>query len=387
MSVTAETLLLPLSAVNQPERPLDSGRRSDIDAKQVRVARFLEGIGCEGLLVQEPDNFAWLTSGAVARGVINPAEMPLLYFSVDQRWLVASNSSNPRIFDEELDGLGFQLKEWPWHWGRQRLLADLCRNRQLAGDRPGNGVRDVSSQLALLRRTLTPYEQVCLHALGMTISHALEATCRTLRPGETEREIAGQIAHRLLHRGTMPVHLGVAADGRSRHYRQQGFTSTPIDRYAVLTVTARKYGLFASASRSVSLSPVDPEFQEEHIAVCKIGATYLAATWPDALGREILSAGRRVYQLAGFEHEWRLCPQGYITGHLPVEGELLPETGELFQAGWAITWTPSVGAASGCDTFLINEDGPRVVTPAEAWPLKRIRIQGADFVRPDVLQR
>ena len=199
--------------------------------------------------------------------------------------------------------------------------------------------------------------------------------------------MAGQISHRLIHRGTVPLHIGVAGDGRSRLYRQFGFTETPIHKYAVLRVTARKYGLCATASRAVSFGPPDDAFRAEHNAATKVSATYVASTWPDARPREILGAGRRVYGLTGFEHEWRLAPQGHIIGRAPVEMDLMPATEELFQAGWAVTWSASVGAASSCDTFLITDQGPRVVTPTEIWPLKRIRIQGADFVRPDILIR
>ena len=49
--------------------------------------------------------------------------------------------------------------------------------------------------------------------------------------------------------------------------------------------------------------------------------------------------------------------------------------------------TPSAGAARGGDTYLITEQGPRLITPTEVWPLKRIRVQGAEFVHPDILQR
>ena len=45
----------------------------------------------------------------------------------DQRWAVSCNADSQRLFDEELDGLGFQLKEWPWHVDRQQLFADWCR--------------------------------------------------------------------------------------------------------------------------------------------------------------------------------------------------------------------------------------------------------------------
>jgi Xaa-Pro aminopeptidase len=389
MSLAAESLEQPVKNASEPELTLgvESDRRADVDAKQARVAALLQEVGCEGLLVLDPDNFSWLTSGATPRGSLDPAEHPAVYFSPEQRWVICSNADTQRLFDEELEGLGFQLKEWPWHWGRDQLLDDLCQGRRPACDVPLGDRTPVGDRLRHLRRAMTVYEQACYRALGRIVSHALEATCRTLAVGETEREVAGQLSHRLMHRGVLPLHVGVAADGRSKLYRQFGFTSLPVRKYAALTVTARKYGLVATASRSVCLGAPEPDLRKEQDAVCKIGATYLASTWPDAVPREVLGAGRRVYQLSGFEHDWALCPQGHITGRAVVELPLTPTTEELFQAGWAVSWRISAGAALGSDTFLVTDKGPEVVTPPESWPLKRIRIQGAEFLRPDVLQR
>jgi len=249
------------------------------------------------------------------------------------------------------------------------------------------GVVNVAEPLRLLRRRLTIYEQACQLAVGQTVAHALEATCRTLSPGESEREIAGHLSHRLLHRGILPLHIGVAVDGRSRLYRRFGFTSSTLELYAVLTVTARKYGVYVTASRSVCFGEVPPEFRQDHNAVCRVSASYLASTWPDAVPREILLAGRRIYLISGYEHEWQLTPQGHLTGRAAIELPLTPQTEDLFQSDWCVTWNASAGAACSCDTFLITEQGPKIVTPTEVWPLKRIRIQGAEFVRPDVLQR
>jgi Xaa-Pro aminopeptidase len=375
----------PTSAAPSADAVLD--RRADVEAKTALVATLLQEVGCEGLLLVEPENFAWLTSGGTARGVLDPAQPPAVYCNGESRWIIASNVDSQRLFDEELDGLGFQLKEWPWHWGRDQLLSDLCQDRKIACDRPLLGAHVVADRLRLLRRGLSSYEQACLRVVGLIVSHALEATCRNLNLGETEREVAGQISHRLLHRGVTPLHVGVAADGRSRLYRHFAFTSTQIAQHAVLTTTARKYGLTVTASRSVSFGPMDPQFRQEHNAVCRVGASYLASTWPDAVPREILLAGRRIYLISGFEHEWMACPQGNVTGREPVELLLTPRTEDLFHSGWAVTWSASAGAASSCDTFLVTDEGPQIITPTEVWPLKRIRIQGAEFVRPDVLER
>ncbi len=317
----------------------------------------------------------------------DPATYPAAYCNGDARWLFTSNVDSQRQFDEELDGLGFQLKEWPWHLGREQLIADLCQNRRVACDRALEGMRLVSGEVRRFRLILTPYEQACHRALGAVVAHALEATCRTLKVNDTEREVSGQLSHRLMHRGAIPLHIGVAADGRSRLYRNYSFTGTPVRHYAVLTATARKYGLTVTAGRVVCFGDPDEELRREHNAVCRVSASFLASTWPDAVPREILAAARRIYQISGYEHEWLLCPQGHVTGRLAVEVPITPQTEELFQPGMAVTWHASAGGTESCDTFLITDQGPKALTPSEGWPLKRIRIQGAELIRPDVLQR
>lgn len=387
MSSAVEIELPPPAEASQPLVQLGPDRRAVLDARQAWLADLLREVGCEGLLVVEPENFAWLTSGATVRGIVDPAATPCLFFTSEQRWVLCGNVDSQRLFDEEVDGLGFLLKEWPWHWGREQLLADLCHGRKVACDRHRPGAEFVGDRLRRKRRTLDEYDRACLTALGQIVTHALEATCRTMNAGETEREIAGQLSHRLLHRGAHPLILSAAADGRSRLYRQPGFTSARVEKYCVVSMTVRKYGLCAGATRSVSFGAPDDLFRREHDAATKVSAAYIAATWPDAVPREVLITGRRIYQVCDSEHEWQLAPQGYVTGRSPVELALTPKTEDLFEPGWAVTWRAGAGAASSCDTFLVTEEGPQAITPVEFWPLRRIRIQGADFLRPDILVR
>jgi Xaa-Pro aminopeptidase len=390
--VSTESLVRPLGEGSSFSVDLRSDRRADIEAKQVRVGGLLRELGREGLLLLEPENVAWLTSGMTGRGVLDSATAPAVYCTAEGRWLISSNIDSQRIFDEDIDGLGFQLKEWPWHWGREQFLGDLCVSRKIACDRPrGIGIEAdvtaVDEHFRKVRRTLTAYEQACLVALGQTVAHALEATCRTIERKESEREVAGQLSHRLIHRGVQIVHIGVAADGRSRTYRRHSFTPALIEKFAVLTATGKKYGLCVTASRTVCFGELPEDLKNEHNAVCRVSASYLASTWPDAVPREILVAGRRIYLLSGFEHEWLQAPQGHLTGRIPVEQMFTPQTADLLEPGWALTWSASAGAALSCDTFLVTEQGPRPVTPPEAWPVKRVKIQGAECVRPDVLMR
>jgi hypothetical protein len=388
--VSTESLIHPPTEVSGFAIDAGSDRRADIEIKQGRVANLLRETAQEGLLLLGQENVAWMTSGAMSRGVIDPASEPAVFCTPEGRWLICSNVDTQRYFDEELDGLGFQLKEWPWHWGREQFLADLCLDRKVACDRlPGVEGQFVIVEDALrkMRRCLTAYEQACMTALGQLLAHALEASCRTMARKDTEREVAGQLSHRLMHRGVQPLHIGVAADGRSRLYRRQGYTGSTIDQYAVVTATVRKYGLHVTASRSVCFGEVPEELKLEQNAVCRVSASYLASTWPDAVPREVLLAGRRIYMLSQFEHEWVLSPQGHVTGRLPVEMMFTAQTADLLEAGWPVTWIATAGAACSCDTYLVTDKGPKPITPTEIWPLKRIRIQGAECIRPDILVR
>ena len=146
MSIASDTAVQPFPFSDPTAEP-GPGRRVDIDAKQVHVATLLEQHKCDGLLILDPDNFAWLSSGAVARAVLDPATLPGLYFTAEQRWLIAANATSQRLFDEELDSLGFQLKEWPWYQGRAQLLADLCQGRSVACDIALANLRVVADDL------------------------------------------------------------------------------------------------------------------------------------------------------------------------------------------------------------------------------------------------
>ncbi len=386
-AIIAPASVIDLELPTGPIGSSGSDRRDDIDWKHQRIAQVLAEVECDGLLLLNPTNFAWLTSGAVARCILDPQEQPALFFTPTQRWLLCSNSESQRMFDEELDGMGFMLKEWPWHWGRAQLLADLIVNRKVACDELLQGVQFVGDRLRMMRRVLTPYEQACARQVGQIVAHALEATCRSALPGDTERELAGQIAHRLYRRGASPAMISVAADGRLRDYRRHGFTSASVEKYAVLTCTARKYGLYVTASRTFCFGPADETLRKEYLTACKVAATFIANTWPDAAIKEMFNAAKRTYLLTGFEHEWRACPQGWIGGRAPVELPLLPDSPALLQTGWLATWSPTVGGTACVDSFLVLETGAERLTPTEQWPLVSLRISGMEVVTPNLLER
>lgn len=366
----------------------NSNRSAEVLAKQEKIARLLQEAGRDGLVVLDPGNFAWLTGGVAQRGYLDANERPALYYQNSHRWLLSSSVDSQRLFDEELDGLGFQIKEWPWAWGRDQLLADLCHGKRLATDAPLGDAMIVGDRLKQMRRVLSEPEQARLIQLGQATAHAVEAACRNFERGETEEQVAGQLTHRLVHHGMEPVSILVAADGRLRDYRRPVPTAAKVERTCVIQAVAQKWGLHAAASRSVSFGPPDEEFQKEFDMSARLSAVNIAGSAVNARPSDGLQVAMRFLQLSTYEQEWRAAPGGWLTGYAPIEQLFTPNVPiDPLEAGMAVVWPAGIGAAVSTDTILIDAGGPKIVTPADLWPLKRIRISGVLVERPDILVR
>jgi Xaa-Pro aminopeptidase len=343
--------------------------------------------GKDGALLLDSANITWLTAGMQMPVIADPAEAPALFYLERQRWLLCSNVDTQRLFDEDLNDLGFQVKEWQWFLGRHTLLYGLSNGRPLASDSSFNGCTNLADTFRQLRRTRSPWDQERMRELGKAVAHAIEATCRNCERGDTEQEIAGQLSHRLIRHGITPVSIQVAVDGRLRSYRRVGCTETRLEQGCVIRATGQKHGLHATASRAVSIGPPDTTFRREYDLACKAMGVYVTACKPGESVAAATSVGTKFLEHHGHGDEWRLAPIGWVTGTAPVELAFTPSTSDTIQPNWAIVWSPSVGASLVADTYLVESTGLQCVTPAEMWPLKRLKLPNATIDCPDILAR
>lgn len=364
-----------------------AARRADIDAKQNLVADVLAEMNCEAVVMLMPAHVAWFTSGLTAHGLIADSERPGVYTNGRQRWLLCSNVDTQRLFDEEIDQLGFQLKEWTWAAGRSELLFNITAGRTVAADRPFPGVPMANDRLRPLLRVLSAYEQATYRELGAWVAHAVEATARTIRIGETEEEIAGQLGHRLLHRGIEPVALGIVADGRGAKFRRAGFTSAPVAQTCVIQATGQRDGLFVTAARTVSFGPPPDELRTAHDLALKLAAIYRSFTTPASTITTVAEAASTILAGTPFEFDGRMSQSGYGAGRFAAEELRRAGVDEPFAAGQAIVWQPRIGPAACVDTVLVTADGSEPITPPTEWPFKRVTVRGVVSDVADLLVR
>lgn len=375
---TIETNPLPI--------PL-SPRREDIEQKHAKIARLLGDCQCEAALFLERPNVRWFTSGASERGVYHVEECPALFINPNQRWVICGSVDTQRLFDEELDGLGFQVKEWPSTMRPEQFLVELCGSRAMACDRSFREYRQVGAYLEQERRRLSRFEQDRLRELSGLLARALEATARNLQPGDAEEEIAGHLAHRLLKRGVEPVVLSIAAEDRARTYRRSGFTGATVTTRCLLQATAAKFGLFATASRTVCFVPPDDTVKQEFEYASRLQAVWLASIKPGDRPAALYESARSQLRRTPYEHEVRLSAPGWWTGRLPSEALFTPGGAERFGPGQAVVWQARIGGMAACETRLVGENQIIPVAPVEDWPFRRYVIQGERFDLPDLLIR
>ncbi|HEY1186902.1 MAG TPA: hypothetical protein VGE74_04560 [Gemmata sp.] len=362
-------------------------RRADIEAKQALVAGVLAEMQCEAVVLLMPAHVAWFTAGLSARGLVADSERPGVFTNGRQRWLLCSNVDTQRLFDEELDQLGFQLKEWPWDGGRSELLFNVTTGRRVAADRPFPSVPLANDRLRPLLRALSPFEQEQYHELGAGVAHAVEATARGCLPGESEEEIAGQLGHRLLHRGIEPAVLSVVADARGAKFRRAGFTSALVQHTCTIQATGQRDGLFATAARSVGFGAPPDEFRTGFDLALKLAAVYRSFTKPGAAVAPAADATGILLANTPFEFDARLSQPGYGAGRFPAEELRRAGADEPLVAGQAVVWQPRVGPAACADTVLVTETGYEPVTPTSEWPFKRVTVRGTAHDIPDLLVR
>jgi Xaa-Pro dipeptidase len=363
-------------------------RRGDVEAKHQRVIEFLDTNGYDAALLGRADSLAWFTSGGdLGIDLATEAGAAAIYISKKCRSLITDNVQSARLFEEELAGLGFQLKERPWTDDPAVLIGSLAYGKRLATDLPQPGLIDATRPLRALRCPLTAIERQRLRELGRTLTLAVEATCRNFKPGETEADVAGHLAHRLLREGVTPVGLRVAGDDRLARYRQPTFKAAEIGRRATIAAVGRRHGLCAAVTRTVSFGKLDATFRAEHTLAAMVDATCIYFSRPGEAVAEVFRRAKRIYEKYDHPHEWTLDYQGAQIGYAPREMVFRPDCPATLADGMAVCWSPTVGSARSEDTVVVDSRGFEVVTEAQNWPKIDVMVKGFAIPRPGILER
>ena len=382
------TVLSASQPVSSGEIPaMDLRRAHDVDHKHQLLAEYLHLRDLDALLLQDPANFSWLTCGGDCTRHGGEDSVAALLVTPEARVVLCNNVDSGQLFDRQLAGLGFLLKERPWTQDLDVLRQDCCRGREIAGDVWFPGTNNVSQELREFRLQPTECELELIRELGLQVAHAVEATCRNFEPGATEADVAGHVAHRLLKHRIEPARIQVLADVQGWRYRHWSYGGDRIERHCIVSATGRRQGLHTAVTRTVCLGAPSDELQETHHLAALVEATGLYFTQPGWPMSETWKRVARIYEKYGVPDEWRQADQAEITGYRRYEDRLVPEGTRTFQAGHIVHWHPSVRSAMAGDTILVTDSGFELLTPSSNWPLLGVQVKGTSIELPGILIR
>lgn len=367
-------------------RVFDRERADEVDRRHQLLVEYLRIKGLDALLLQSPQMFSWMTCGADNQrpGV---GSLAAILITEEARVVLCQQADSPQLFDRELHGLGFQQKERPWTEDPRQLWQDVTRGRKVGCDGLYPGTDCIQHELLDFRLRLSQRDLDQYRELGRHVTHAVEATARSLQQRDTEQEIAGHLAHRLWRHGVEPVQIQVLADGQGHRYRTWSASSDRVERHCVIAVTARRNGLHVSVSRTITFGAPSEEIQDTFDVATLLQATGMFFSQAGWIVSETWQRVARMYEKFGIPNEWRLAEQAEFVGYGPCEDRLTPQSTREIPSGAAIHWHPSVRSALVSDTMLVHANGREVITPPENWPSLVVKVKGAEFQRPAILIR
>ena len=356
----------------------------EVQTKLARVRSLMQAQSVDVVWLRSVNNVAWITGGVdvavntadtegVASVVITPEKATV--------WTNAIEAPRLRAADD-VEGRGFELRFAPWE---QAMPIEL--GGALGVDMALEGAKDISRELNLLRARLLPVEQDRFRTLSVNCAEAMQRAINRVKPGSSEHELAAALGYETRGRGITPVVVLVAVDDRIYGVRHPLPTDKVLEKYAMLVLCGRQYGLVCSVTRLVHFGALPDDLRQKQVAVATVDTAMIAASQPGAMLGELFNVTQQAYADAGFDGEWKLHHQGGLAGYAAREMLAVPGEDAALEAGMVCAWNPSITGVKSEDSVLVVENGvPEVLTAMYGWPTLAVEVGGHTIERPLILE-
>lgn len=360
---------------------------AEVTAKQARLRSWMADEGFDALLLRRNENIAWATAGRVEARVLIPAETAVtsLLLTPKDAFYLAPNNEAARLAEEEFAGLGFAPLLHAWHEDSLPLVHRHARHGCIAADWPAAGA--VAVNLSALRRPLQAGEKRRYRRLAAETARIVEDSLSQLAPGMTELQMQALVAAPLLERGILPSVLLMAADDRIRSYKHAVARGGRLDRFGMLNLCTRRWGLCVSITRFVHFGRMPQQLEDGFAVAAEVNAALLHGTRDGATSAELYAIAKEAYARAGMAGEEELHHQGGAAGYLEREWVATPTGKERIASPEAFAWNPSARGGKVEDTVLLDQGGIEVLTKTPSLPLVKTSQGGVEYHSAGVLIR
>ena len=360
-------------------------RKEEFAEKERRVAEFLKAENLNGLLLSYQSNFSWFTAGGENRVVIASTEgAASVLITQTQNYLITNNIEAPRLLEEEVDGLNFEIVRFQWNEAEKKkeLIRKICPDNLASDD---GFEKTVKVDISPLQYSLTEAEVERYLILGKETTSIMSKTCTEIEKGSSEHEVAAALSKNLLLKGIIPTVVLIAADERISKFRHPISQGKNIERYVMVVLCAKRKGLTVAITRIVHFGKIPEPLSRKHQAVIKVDAGFILNSEIGKPIGEIFDEGVKLYEQCGFPGEWKNHHQG---GPMGYQGRyFFARSGETkkVETNEPFGWNPSISGTKSEDTIISTGEGIKIVTEDKDWPLIPVEYKDKTILRPDIL--
>jgi len=357
----------------------------ELEHKHQQVVEWLRANHLAGVLIRRNENVAWLTGGAVELRVLTPCETgvaALLVTAEGKRYYFTTENEAPRLHDEEFGALDFEPVIFPWYADETAEAAAKLADGPLASDTGAD-----AANLFPLRASLAETEIARYKWLGAQTAAATVESLDAVKPGMSEYDLEAMTAANLLRRGILPSVYLFAADDRIFKYKHAVARGNRVEKYAMLNLCARKWGLAISITRFVHFGPLPEELEARFRSAAQVNAALLDASRVGATSAELFKVAQAAYEAEGYPGEERFHHQGGPTGYWEREWVATPKGTETVVNNQAFAWNPSIRGGKAEDTVLLRDGSIEWLTATPELPVIHATAGGAEYPAAGVLVR
>jgi antitoxin VapB len=177
----------------------------------------------------------------------------------------------------------------------------------------------------------------------------------------------------------------MAADQRIFKYKHAVARGNKIDKYAMINLCARKWGLTVSITRFAHFGPPPVELEEKFRASAQVNAALLNATREGATSAGLFKASADAYASNGFPGDERLHHQGGASGYWEREWVATPDGTEKVVNNQVFAWNPSIRGGKVEDTVLLQDGKIELLTPTPKLPALASCANGNNYPATGIL--
>jgi Xaa-Pro aminopeptidase len=364
--------------------------QEEILEKKRRVRDLMDRLNLSAVLFRKQCNFSWLTGGGLNLiGIATEMGVASLLITRGKDYVLCNHIEAPRMKNEEgLPGQGYEIVSYDWFDEKEgENLKRLVPAGTIGCDSAFPGTVDVSKDINPLRYSLLPPEIDRYRTVGHLTAKAIEETAMTVKPGDKECEIIGRLTEHLWKDRLDYITLLCAADERASLYRHPIPTEKKVDKYVMICVNARKWGLIVSLTRFVYFGKAPRELLDKYQATVYVDSVLMANTVPGKPAKDAFLKGLDAYKEVGYPEEYKLHHQGGSIGYVGRDYKVNFTTTDIVQPNQGFTWNPSITGTKSEDTILATAAGPDILSKPVYFPVLEMSVGGFNFKRPAILER